>query len=405
MRALLLIAIAGCYNPNAFAPCQTVCAADEGCTPGFVCGDNGYCRPSNIGDCSPTQDSSIQIDADLTDAPPGSICFGTGLIKNFCFAPDQIPTTDLVLPARFDTSIDANCARLLTQNNGPEICVMVGRAYTLPVADELRVIGTRPLAIVTTQGITIAGSLSVASVPGERGAGTASGLLCSAVGIGQPGAGVATGGGGGGGGALTTAGGDGGEGFGVVPGGMGGLTRLVTRVRGGCDGARGGNHDTSMGGQPGAGGGAIYLLTNGVLTVSGLINASGAGGGAPKVRAGGGGGGSGGFIGLDAKTFDIVMARIFASGGSGASGGGQTSDGTPGGIASRDADPGITGGNDSGGPGGNGSSLTKGGNGEPAETNAGGGGGGGGAGYVGFAGPFPDNLSTTLVRPTAKLMN
>jgi hypothetical protein len=407
VRALLLIAIAGCYNPTSYRPCHTICVADDGCTPGFVCGSNGYCREPNAGNCSPTLDAPTGVDAISIDAPPGSICFGTGFIKNFCFLPSEIPTAPLTLPSPFDTG-GAGCSKVLPQVglSPPEICVMVGQSFTLP--GTLRVVGKRPLAIITTMGITISGTLN-ASSDGLRGPGSpGAGVTCGVAAIGESAVSQTQGGGGGGGGALRTGGGGGGAGTGGLAGGMGAVTREVLFVRGGCDGARGGAPQGGLGGMQGFGGGAVYLLTNDTLSISGVINASGSGGGAPGPRGGGGGGGSGGFIGLDAKTFDISdTARIFASGGSGASGGGETDDGVLGGSADPANDPGPTGSASGGGTGGSGWSTAPGDKGEEPSITlgaGGGGGGGGGAGFIGHAGGTFPNLSTQIVRPKANTM-
>jgi hypothetical protein len=244
-------------------------------------------------------------------------------------------------------------------------------------------IGSRPLILVAVSTITVAATLDVAShrVSGQHGAGSPS-PECTF--------GTLPPGGNGGGGAGGSFGGRGGDGGGATARGIAGTPTVPTEIRGGCPGQRG----ASLGGvsvsQFGAGGGAIYLIANESITITGTINASGAGASATGFSGGGtglggGGGGSGGMIGLDAAILDI-SGRVFANGGGGAggTGGGGGNGGSfgqdpsaplvaaPGGIANNNA-----------GPGGAGAASTTL-DGQVGFNGAGGGhgGGGGGAGVI-----------------------
>jgi hypothetical protein len=308
-----------------------------------------------------------------------TICLGPGYTNPF-------PTSayDVQAMSSFDTGED--CTFTQPQDSGlPPLCVKA--ATNITISSRLGTKGAPPLVLLATGDIMIAqnGSIDVAS---HRGVGDGAGTVnCSA---GQKAGGSDNNGGGGGAGAsYGTIAGNGGTGAGG--GGSAGTADPATSppppgLNGACDAGDGGSGGNG-GGTNGNGGGAVYLVAGGTISISGLINASGAGArGGPKPKGGGGGGGAGGMIVLYGHDVTFgSMAVLVANGGGG--GGGATM-GTDGGAGS-DPDPsmptlvgkgGLKGG-PSAGAGGNGAFGTT-----AAETgdsaNDGGGGGGGGAGFI-----------------------
>jgi hypothetical protein len=348
-----------------------------------------------------TPDGAIDIDAagdghvdpphdGAPDArPDANNCFGGGL-ATVCLT--ALPTGDYDVPASATpttVSTDSGCTQVVTQNGGPELCVIAG--VNVHIDGTLDATGSRPLVLVATSTLEVSGKIDVASyrllsgstVIGEHvGAGEASGALCGA-----PTAGGNDGIGGAGGGAGGTFGGRGGagaagrNGAGGTAGASAPVGAAPTFVRGGCGGTSGG--DTSRpGGGPGHGGGAVYLIAGSQIMASGVITASGQGGYGGDVGSGGGGGGGGGLIGLDAPTI-TGNATIFANGGAGGEGGGQTGYGYNGDSAVTATTAATCYDfNTNGGNGGAGSVTTTL-DGSAGQTNDnGGGGGGGGAGVI-----------------------
>ena len=318
------------------------------------------------------------IDAGI-DTPAGSICFGVGLVKP-CFP--TAPTGIVTLPSSLDTSTSPLCSTTATAADG--FCVIAGE--TIRVETAVGVIGAKPLVLVATMEIEISATLDAASHRGN----TAPNYTTTQIGAGSDPAGGCNAGtapgisSGGAGGTLGAFGGNGGDGAGGGPtdGGVAGGLQAITDLRGGC---RGQNGVTGTPGQGGRGGGAVYLIANTAINISGLINASGEGG-HPGITgvAGAGGGGSGGMIGLDAPTI-ANTGIVFANGASGGEGSGLSTSGVPGPEPnSVAASPAPLSGTSSGGDGGTGSGggTATGGNGSNAGNNGGGGGGGGGVGVI-----------------------
>jgi hypothetical protein len=325
-----------------------------------------------------TPDSPPPIDA-AVDAPvdaPG-ICLGT--LVTVCR--EQEPTAHLAFkkPETIDTDRDPRCAAQSQGPGLPELCVMVGR--DVRIEDPIIAIGTRPLVLVAFRdlGITSTGSLVLTSPRGAPHGAGANDPGCNAP---SAGASLAGGAGGGAGGSLGGTGGAGGTGStGAAAAGMPGAPLgMLTRMTGGCPGSAGGQAGGSTGGAAGNGGGAVMLIARSKLILAGVVSAGGGGGSPAASLAGGGGGGSGGFIGLEARTFNIAPTMtLMANGGGGASGGTAPlgdfgDDGHPalipaqGGVAAGTA------------VGGNGSLTTT--AGSAGGPGTGGGGGGGGSGGV-----------------------
>jgi len=337
------------------------------------------------------------------DAHP---CFGT--LVPICLSAIPAKPISVTAATSLDTSQQNTCTEVIAQPTGPDLCVIAGAAIT--ISGPVTVTGSRPLALVSTDTITLsaAGTLDVSSTvgttPHRSGAG-ANPVACGTAGLGTSDAGGA---GGGAGGSFGTRGGNGGTGDrnsngdppGAAPGGTSVVPAAAKVLRGGCPGGSGGAGDSfadHRGGAGGDGGGAVYLFASRFITIDGAVFASGAGGqsvpNASGSEQGGGGGGSGGMITLEAPIV-AVAGVLVANGGAGGGGGARSTGGTPGADgttaswATRAA-AGIGGVDPGGGVGGNGaagSSVS------PLDildghsSDGGGGGGAGGAGVIWISG-------------------
>ncbi|HEX2687748.1 MAG TPA: hypothetical protein VHN14_14075 [Kofleriaceae bacterium] len=321
------------------------------------------------------------------------VCLGT--FAKVCLEhPPTMPLMVAGAPLEIDTASSSLCDQQNDQKQN--VCVVAAAGLTIPSGQSIHAYGTKPLVLVSTTTLLVAGTVDVSSsraLPSlGRGAG-ANPPDCVTM---TPADGM-------GGGAGGSFGGKGGNGE-MVGGTTGGvaspaLTSPPPMLRGGCAGSDG----ASAGGLGGNGGGAVALIADTAIQIDGTVNASGAGGhGSPATRSGGGGGGSGGMIVFEAPTI-TGTGTVFANGGGGAQGG------TGGSTPAIGAD-----GHESTGPamaGAGGTSSTEGGNGGTgsaspkinglntaggAQGQGGGGAGGGGAGFVRAHG-FP---ATVTVFPT-----
>ncbi|MDB4954798.1 MAG: hypothetical protein JWO36_2367 [Myxococcales bacterium] len=387
MRFVLLALVAGC----------SFSAGNAG---------SGDAHLSDATDATDATDGRIVDDAPI-DAP--NMCFGTTV--HVCLT--TLPTGPRALPASpFDTG-GTSCDQIVTQTNGPDLCVLAGT--TISVSSAFVAIGSRPLVLVATDSLTVSNTLDVSSTiqPRRKGAGAnANGCVST----GMVGTSDMGGGGGGAGGSFGTVGGNGGIGdtnnnfppAGVAPGGVAAAAQTPQHLRGGCPGGKGGDGDdpgmnpnASPGGPAGDSGGAVALIAHNSITIPGGVYASGAGGEATPglsgsnncgltnggFEQGGGGAGAGGMIVIDAPAITIA-GRVVANGGAGAGGGGCQG-GTSGGdgtTASWNARAAAgTGGANAGGNAGNGAQGTAIGmttNLNGADNGAGAGGGAGGLGVV-----------------------
>jgi len=344
-------------------------------------------------------------DGGVVDAAP--VCFGQMI--PICFPAGAVPTTPRVLGT---TDIDTDLMGVgsacdSNSDQQAKYCVVTGAGLALMPGAMLSAHGTKPLVLLSTTTIDLAGDIDVSSHH--------AGAQLRGAGANPTGAGAcsfttapvaAAMGGGGYGGSFGTPGGNGGTSAVSATGkGIPGtaLAGFPTTLRGGCRGGDGSAVDGSSG-AGGDGGGAVALVAATQVKVgSSKINASGGGGhgGAMGPTAGGGGGGSGGMVVLDAPMllFD-PQSRLWANGG----GGGQGS--SPGAPAMTGADggestnpggaaPGSSGAG-TGGDGGLGStSSIPGGFAFNAAGMGAGGGGGGGGGYV----HAPGASNTGLISP------
>lgn len=284
-------------------------------------------------------------------------------------------------------------ARVQSQGDGSELLIVALDGLRIEAGGSLRVTGARPLVIVSTDEVRVDGTIDVGAQGREPGAGAGS-TECAADLDGQTrSAGVLRAGSGGGGGGHGTPGGAGAR---IdlddvsIPGGLDNGTDLLSPLRGGCPGGRGGHDQLAAGGGAGGGGGgAIQIIsaTSIRIDTDGTISAAGGGGGgASTVSAGGAGGGSGGAILLEAVEIEQsgVLAVNGGGGGEGSRGGPPGGQGADGALRSDDPADGGVDGSGGGGDGGKGATRTaqaEGGKvGRHSTIAAGSGGGGGGIG-------------------------
>ena len=280
-----------------------------------------------------------------------------------------------------------------TTATGP-IIVLAFHGLTLGSNSNLRVLGSKPLALIVEGAFTLSGTIDV-------GVGGANHRTCDAV-AGVAGNGGAGGGGGGGFASIGGTGGDGNiDGTVHVGGNAGTAQSRPSAPRGGCDGGIGGDAGGS-GGTIGRGGGAILIAAGSIqVSSNGRIDASGGGGGGGKVAdSGAGGGGSGGFILLETASLQID-GTVVANGGGGGEGGDASTGGNPGARSSTiNAAPGGSGNSIEGGDGGaGGAAMSTAGHPSNQQKNGGGGGGGGGVGFISFRAPQVVITSGSVISP------
>ncbi len=397
MRAVaLILGVTACYSPAREGVCAVACTTE--CPAGLMCGGDGLCRATGEPDCSSRPEAGV-------DVPSAARCFGH----------DAPPYLEVCLPPAFpldesrtftgstviNTAMDVQCT-LVVPFAGGELCVIAAESLAVETGAVLRGAGARPLMLLGATQLAIRGTVDVSSRRvGGVGAG-ANPQGCKLDNAGQS-TGSQAGASGGAGGSFQAAGGKGGASVARPEGGgADGALTAAAAFRGGCPGGAGGS-TTQVGPKGAAGGGAVYVLTGGMLTFSGTINASGAGGNAAAVQQGGSGGGSGGLIVVESALQSITSATAFALGGGGSSGGSDTGGGVPGneptgslGFAQRAEG--------SGGTGGAGGAPLTGEGGEASvnttpNTGPGGGGGGGGGGFLYFSPSFPPAPSSFAPLP------
>ena len=330
-------------------------------------------------------------DITLGDAGSGSGDASVKCIPGSLFSPcfTTLPTKPVTVVGGVNTDDPTMCAVSSQLGGGPEVCVIGGSTVTV---QNVRATGSRPLVIAAVTDLTVSGMLDIMGGFTTQAAGANTG---SCIGPG-PGGDSATSPGGGGGGGFGATGEKGGAGSttAVNPGNAGGIGTAPTLmfVRGGCDGAKGGDNTatTALGGLGGTAAGAVYLVAGNSIDVTstGTIAAAGGGGkGGAGTGGGGGGGASGGLVGLDAPTVS-VEGTIYANGGGGGGGGGTQVKGGAGQDGSvNNAGPGLAGtpNGGGGGTGGVGATPASAGNSGACTDQCAGGGGGGSIGIVWMA--------------------
>jgi hypothetical protein len=376
--------MAACYSPNA-RDCAYACGPAETCPAGLSC-VGGLCRTA---DHEPSCATGVTIDGATGDGAQS--CGWSGAATTFVpsnFGPSSLPARGAAWTVDGAVLLDTS-----TGNGGPtgiphqQAWLIYVDSLTVTAGATLTVVGSRPL-IVVADTITVDGTIRV--LAGSDGTGCTQAVFNS-----QSSCHAAGGSGGGG------FGGNGGRGRNMdgnsnyVLGGAANGDPLLTPLRGGCSGAKGGagGDDTLDGGAGGAGGGGIQLSAQYSLIVRGMINAGGGGGGGGQARtapsgascnvesSGGGGGGSGGAILLEGCRVEVASAGFAcASGGGGGGGEDNVSSvaaaGPDGGCTALPGGAGGLGASNSGGAGGFDTSA----NGQDGNsTNDASGGGGGGA--------------------------
>jgi hypothetical protein len=350
----------------------------------------GFAEPMTVD----AADDAAGADAAPVDAPTDALagyCFGAGSEDRVCLTTAPMGSLTISTTVTIDTDSDQRCAAVVGTIRASS-CVLAFETIDVAGTGVVKAIGTRPLVLLASGSLSVAGTIDLASHRVGGGSGGAAGTNPGACDGGI----VPTMGGGGAGGSFSATGGSGGHNATNI-GGTPGAVVPATVLRGGCDGQVGAGQTAGAGGH---GGGAVALIAGGSVVVSGKVLTSGAGaGGAAAGGSGGGGGGSGGMLVLDAPS--ISVAGVFlAVGGGGGEGSGVSASGNPG------ADP-IGGG---GGVGGSGSAANggDGGNGGGSQnlagsngvgSTAGSGGGGGGVGAIRLHGAVTNQNATFAPAP------
>jgi len=322
------------------------------------------------------------------------------VIGSFDLCANQNPNGPIQFTTNVQIATERDCSLVLYEPLVGSICVIYATEIDVAGSATVTGTGTRPLVLAATGAITIAGTLDVSSYYQNT---TGAGADPSACTIGrEPTTDAMGAAGGGAGGSFGGKGGTGGNGAGGTVGGApGDPISPPAYPRGGC----GGGASDVESGQPGSGGGALWLVAGDQIAVAstGRVLAAGAGGaggrnfGAGEGGSGGLGGGSGGFLRIAAPAITI-SGLVIANGGGGGEGGDPNAIGMPGsdGAAATQPSKAGSGGSAPGGDGGNGAAETmlEGGPGaaSTAVMGASGGGGGGGAGAIILA---ADTLNTT----------
>jgi len=290
--ALVTAAVCACYSPK--PPAGAACGVGGACPDGLVC--SAATQTCELHDL----DAGVGNDALAIDAPPDAFvpfCYGTAIVR-VCMA--QQPGGGLTFSAAttINTDTDTRCAALLPIGE-TDVCAIA--ADHIKVDATVKATGSRPLVLVATTTITVSGNLDGASDNASPGPNSDPAICAAGT--------NALGNGGGYGGSF---GGIGGTGGGVGGGTPAPSVTTIDKLRGGCASGIGGGNVHAV-----KGGGAVYLIAVGSITVTGTINASGDSGEAGSGTAqGGSGGASGGMIGFDAPLVTVTSTgQVFANGG------------------------------------------------------------------------------------------
>lgn len=228
-------------------------------------------------------------------------------------------TGDLIIDVSrtIDTTLDGSCSGgIITQANGPELCVIHASNITIPRNQTLRVIGKRALALIADHDVTIDGVLD-GSGDGQAMQGPGGGLTDSGMDAATPN--------GGGGSGFLTAGGNGGTPSADGGAGNGGPAENNPAQRLELIGGTRSVADPFFSAAGGAAGGGITIIAcRGSLEVLGTIDVGGGGGQGAFINVFGdvmaaAGGGSGGNLVLQGMTV-AVTGQLFANGGGGGAG-------------------------------------------------------------------------------------
>lgn len=266
-------------------------------TPVFQCGAENSMLDTNSGSFIPGAGQPVVIDTDAITV--------TG---------ENVPT-------------NLNGIVLENESNLPEILVLTFESVQILAGVQVRVQGSRALALGSKEDLLILGTIDAGGRGSEPGPGGFPGGFAGTLGegngrgyAGQPGdyGGQA----GGGGAGYLGAGGAGGasnsatEGAGGQSYGGSAITTLV-----GGSGGGGSSTGSNEIGKGGGGGGAIMLFSRGEVVVgeNASINVGGGGGRAGEIAKSGGGGGSGGSLLIEAPRVKILGVLAANGGGGGGS--------------------------------------------------------------------------------------
>ncbi|MBA3396450.1 MAG: hypothetical protein H0T89_27715 [Deltaproteobacteria bacterium] len=337
MRALILgclvvALVGGCYAPE-IAACQYSCPDGE-CPDGLACNEQKMCAATATTRCTPLTGCGwpgiSNVDPCAANIAADKVTTDWTISTHV-----SVNTGDQGMQNQMLDMVPGGLVRaIVTQGDGSEVLVIAVQNLRVTGGDNgsLFVNGSRPL-ILLANGIVEIDDGSITTVSSAL---DGPGCLNGRGGNGFDQTAEVGGGGGGGGGfgprvqsnASGAAGGFGAFEGGFVPmGSTPGLlepgTETLVPLRGGCPGGKGGRHESGTAGEAGRAGGAFQLSAKTSLSIKGIINAPGLGGGNAFDRlSGGGGGGSGGAILLEAPTITFVGgALLCANGGGGGAGG------------------------------------------------------------------------------------
>lgn len=395
-QAVLTASIAACTTPNPHYRGDMHSDGGGSCTPNefLRCDDTALVRCNADGTAEVNESCALGCDA--SDHRCSNLAPSNGLAP---FLDEARSHPDLNLGDSSTINTDTGVVTVgssavpvktdtLAQSGAPMIRVLIVHSLT---AKQVSVTGQNALAVVSDGDIDIQGTFDASAKSFAHGAGAFIDGGCAG-GRGQSLKGAQ---GGSGGGGFGLPGGSGGAGAGdenTATGGMPGAAtgnESLVPLRGGCDGGiTGGTVEA------GAGGGAVQLVSQTRIAVSGTLTVNGGGGNGWET-----GGGSGGGIVLEAATVEVTGTIVANGGGGGGSAYSAAADGR------LDAQPasggaGFANGFVVGGHGGGGGATTSGaGNGEQTagvnKTVVSGGGGGGGVGRIRIN-TAPDGLHATM---------
>jgi hypothetical protein len=355
-------------DPNEFLECATddiarVCgptgqtvrdvACDFGCSAAqrgcLACLSGAkVCAGASIGTCG--NDGEIEEETscalgcvDESDGPRCRVVEPSNLGGGFC--EDRTNNNE---PIADDINTDAGCDRVVAQGDGaPNICVLIRDEAVVADAD-IRVTGSRALAIVGTVSLEIQGRIDASAIGRDSGpaapisTGNGGQTSSSEAGFGGGGAGHGSQGANG-----SSPDDDGGGGLGGAEFGTEAIQPLIGGARGGAGTSGSPFGVASVPDAPGGGGGgAVQLVSCGELIIGddAFVHVGGGGGAGGETTdlerdGGGGGGGSGGAILIEA--LDLTLSGILAANGGSGGAGGCRSPGTDGADATPSDEPAV----------------------------------------------------------------
>jgi len=84
-------------------------------------------------------------------------------LPDICDVPATLTTLEIVADTTLTTSDDAECTMVVTPAAGPPICVLRYGTISIDAAATLKAVGTRALALVADNDVTMAGTLDVSA--------------------------------------------------------------------------------------------------------------------------------------------------------------------------------------------------------------------------------------------------